>query len=95
MYKFAPRLHRWAYKRFYMDEVYQFVTHRIIFACVSTPIAWFDRHVIDGTFDFLAWSSNAASDSIKGFQSGNIQKYCIWFLTGIIALVLVVLYMAY
>ena len=95
MYKFAPRLHRWAYKRFYMDEVYQFVTHKIIFACVSTPIAWFDRHVIDGTFDFLAWSSNAASDSIKGFQSGNIQKYCIWFLTGIIALVLVVLYMAY
>ena len=27
--KFA-HLHRWAYKRFYMDEVYQYITHRII-----------------------------------------------------------------
>ncbi|MCI7168453.1 MAG: NADH-quinone oxidoreductase subunit L, partial [Bacteroidales bacterium] len=35
------KLHRWAYKRFYLDEVYQFVTHRIIFAHISKPIAKF------------------------------------------------------
>ena len=40
-----------AYHRFYIDEVYQFITHKIIFRCISKPIAWFDRHVIDGTFD--------------------------------------------
>lgn len=48
-----------AYHRFYIDEVYQFVTHKIIFGCISRPIAWFDRHVVDGFFDFLAWSANA------------------------------------
>ena len=40
-------LHKWAYHRFYIDEVYQFVTHRIIFACISKPFAWFDKHVVD------------------------------------------------
>ena len=36
-----------AYHRFYIDEVYQFITHKIIFRCISKPIAWFDRHVIE------------------------------------------------
>src|SRR5574344_1739662 len=28
-----------AYHRFYIDEIYQFITHRIIFRAISTPIA--------------------------------------------------------
>ncbi len=80
-----------AYNRFYMDEVYQFVTHRIIFACISKPIAWFDRHIIDGFFDFLAWSANASSDSIRTFQSGRVQQYALVFLLGALALVLLLL----
>ena len=35
LYKTFPKLHRAAYKRFYQDEIWQFVTHRIIFALVS------------------------------------------------------------
>lgn len=75
-------LHRWAYKRFYLDEVYQFVTHRIIFGHVSKPIAWFDRHIVDGFFDFLAWGTHALSFRIRGFQSGSVQKYAFVFLFG-------------
>ena len=41
-------LYKWAYHRFYIDEVYQFITHKIIFNGICSPIAWFDRHVIDG-----------------------------------------------
>ena len=92
MYAAAPRLHRWAYKRFYMDEVYQFVTHRIIFARVSRPIAWFDRHVIDGFFDFLAWGTHKTSALIKGFQSGSVQTYAFWFFLGTLLLLLIMLF---
>ena len=74
-----------------MDEVYQYVTHRIIFRCVSTPIAWFDRHVIDGTFDFLAWGANEAGETIRPWQSGDVRQYAVWFLTGAIALTLILL----
>ena len=81
-----PKLHRWAYKRFYMDEVYQFVTHRIIFAHISKPIAWFDRHIVDGFFDFLAWGANALSFRIRGLQSGSVQQYAYVFLLGTLIL---------
>lgn len=83
--KFA-HLHRWAYKRFYMDEVYQYVTHRIIFAHISKPIAWFDRHIVDGFFNFLAWGANALSFRIRGLQSGSVQGYAYVFLLGTLIL---------
>lgn len=80
-----------AYHRFYMDEVYQFITHRIIFACICRPIAWWDRHVVDGFFNFLAWSAEATSDEIRGLQSGRIQQYTFVFLLGTLALILLLL----
>ena len=91
LYKQFPRLHRAAYKRFYQDEIWQYVTHRIIFRCVSTPIAWFDRHVVDGTFNFLAWGANEAGESIRPWQSGDVRQYAVWFLTGTVALTLILL----
>lgn len=80
------KLHRWAYKRFYMDEVYQYITHSIIFAHISKPIAWFDRHVVDGFFNFLASGSHALSFRIRGLQSGAVQKYAYVFFVGILIL---------
>ena len=91
LYKQFPRLHRAAYKRFYQDEIWQYVTHRIIFRCVSTPIAWFDRHIVDGTFNFMAWGANEAGESIRPWQSGDVRQYAVWFLTGTVALTLILL----
>lgn len=82
-------LHKWAYHRFYMDEVYQFVTHRIIFAHISKPIAWFDRHVVDGFFNFLAWGTNSLSYAIRGFQSGRVQQYAWVFFVGVLIVILI------
>ena len=84
-------LHRAAYHRFYIDEVYQFVTHRIIFGCISTPIAWFDRHVVDGFLNLLATATQSASWAIREMQSGNVQRYCIWFLGGAMGFTLLLL----
>ena len=89
--KTFPKLHKAAYRRFYQDEIWQYVTHRIIFRCISKPIAWFDRHVIDGTFNFMAWGSNVAGESIRSWQSGDVRQYAVWFLTGTIALTLILL----
>ena len=91
LYKAMPRLHRAAYKRFYMDEVYMFFTHKFIFRCLSTPIAWFDRHCVDGTFNFMAWGANEAGESLRPWQSGDVRSYAVWFLTGTIALTLILL----
>lgn len=77
-----------AHNRFYIDEVYQFITHRIIFKHISSPIAWFDRHVVDGFMNFLAWGTNALSYQIRGFQSGQIQQYAYIFLIGALIIIL-------
>ncbi len=84
-------LHKAASNRFYIDEVYQFITHKIIFRCISTPIAWFDRHVVDGFFNFLAWSAHTTSDEIRGLQSGRVQQYALVFLGGVIVLILLLI----
>ena len=80
-----------AYHRFYIDEIYQFITHKIIFGCISRPIAWWDRHVVDGFFNFLAWGAEATSDEIRGLQSGRIQQYALVFLLGTLALILILI----
>lgn len=85
------RLHTAASNRFYIDEVYQYITHRIIFRCISTPIAWFDRHVIDGFFNFLAWATHTTSDEIRSLQSGQVQQYAYVFLCGVLALILLLI----
>lgn len=86
-----PRLHRAAYKRFYMDEIWMFVTKRIIFRCISAPVAWFDRHVVDQFLNFMAWSTNAAGEELQPIQSGKIQSYVVWFFGGAIVLTILLL----
>ena len=84
-------LYKAAYHRFYIDEIYQFITHKVIFACISAPIAWFDRHVVDGFMNLLAKGTASSSRAIRGMQSGNVQKYAIWFLGGAIGITVILL----
>ena len=81
--------YRAAYSKFYIDEVYMFVTKKILFGMVSRPIAWFDRHVIDATMNGIATVTVFASTSIKGLQSGQLQKYGFVFISGAILLAVV------
>ena len=84
-------LHKAAYHRFYIDDVYQFITHKVIFACISAPVAWFDRHVVDGFMNLLARATNGAAYVIRDMQSGSVQRYCIWFLGGALGLTILIL----
>ncbi len=81
-----------AYHRFYIDEVWLFITKKIIFNCISRPIAWFDRHIVDGSLNLLAKGTQKAAALVRPFQSGNIQTYCIYFLSGALIIILILLY---
>ena len=78
-----------AYHRFYMDELYQFITHRIIFGLICKPIAWFDRHIIDGTMNAFAHVTHWASAQIKGLQSGLVQNYVWAYFVGALLLAVI------
>ena len=81
-----PRLWDWSFHRFYWDELYMFVTHKIIFDRICRPIAWFDRHIIDGTMDSFARMTQWASVKIRPLQSGHVQMYVWYYLAGAILL---------
>jgi NADH-quinone oxidoreductase subunit L len=85
--------YRAAFRKFYFDEIYLFITKRILFAYVSKPVAWFDRHVVDGTMNGFAWVTTLTSEKIKHLQSGQIQKYGFIFIGGALALVFVFIYL--
>ncbi len=75
-------LHKAASHRFYIDELYMFITKKVIFKNISIPIAWFDRHVIDATMNGFAEVTQWTSVRIKGFQSGRVQQYAYVILLG-------------
>ena len=85
-------LHTAASHRFYIDEVYLFITKKIVFNNISRPLAWFDRHVIDASMNGMAATTQWVSLKIKGFQSGQVQQYAYVFLLGTLIITLLVLF---
>ena len=85
--------YKWAYNKFYIDELYLFVTKKIIFRYISEPVAWFDRHIVDGTMNAIANLTQNVSFRIRDFQSGQLQKYAFVFITGVIMLAVFFIYL--
>ncbi|MGC9150835.1 MAG: NADH-quinone oxidoreductase subunit L [Microbacter sp.] len=81
-----------AYHKFYIDEIYMFVTKKIIFNLVGRPAAWFDRTVVNGIFiNGTATVTEVTSETIKPMQSGKVQDYAMYFLGGTLLLVALLL----
>ena len=85
--------YKWAFNKFYIDEIYLFVTKKIIFRYISRPVAWFDRFVVDGTMNGISAVTNYISFEIKGLQSGQLQQYAFVFVSSMIGIALVVIYL--
>jgi NADH-quinone oxidoreductase subunit L len=82
-----------ASRKFYIDEVYLFVTKKILFNLIAKPAAWFDKHIVDGLMNLLANSTAKLSEQIKGFQSGKVQDYALYFFGGIASLIILFIYL--
>jgi NADH-quinone oxidoreductase subunit L len=85
-------LYKAAHKKFYIDEIYLFITKKIIFNLIGRPAAWIDRNIVDGLMNGIANTTATISGLIKGIQSGKVQSYAIYFFGGIVALAIVFLY---
>ena len=86
-------LYKWAYHKFYFDELYLFVTKKIIFKRISTPAAWFDKKIVDATMVEIGNKTVQTSEKIKGLQSGKLQDYAFAFIAGAVVLALVFIYL--
>jgi NADH-quinone oxidoreductase subunit L len=78
-------------KKFYFDEIYLFVTKKVIFRLVAAPIAWFDRHVVDGSINLSGWCTRTLGYELSFLQTGQVQTYGFWFVSGAISVLLFIL----
>jgi NADH-quinone oxidoreductase subunit L len=60
---------------------------------VGRPAAWFDKNIVDGLMNLLAKITDSLSDLIKGFQSGKVQDYALYFFGGIAGLIIAFIYL--
>lgn len=81
-----------AYHKFYIDELYLFITKKILFNLIGRPVAWIDRHIVDGLMNAIGDLTRGIAELIKGFQSGKVQQYALYFLCGAVGLLLLFIY---
>jgi NADH-quinone oxidoreductase subunit L len=101
-YKASDRPQKWAaafrglytaaYHKFYIDELYLFVTKKIFFNFIGRPAAWIDRNIVDGLMNGLATTTARVSATIKGVQSGKVQDYAWFFFIGVAGLTILLIY---
>ncbi len=85
-------LYKAAYHKFYIDEIYVFITKKILFNLIGRPAAWFDKNVVDGMINLTGNTTAAISEGIKKIQSGKVQQYAVYFLAGVIGLAVLFIY---
>lgn len=86
-------LYKSAYKKFYIDEMYVFITKKIIFNLIGRPAAWIDKNIVDGLMNEMARATAGISTAFKGIQSGKVQGYALYFFGGILTLAIIFIYL--
>lgn len=85
-------LYQSALHKFYIDELYLFITKKIIFNLIGRPAAWIDKNIVDGLVNATGNTTTLISEKIKGVQSGKVQQYAFYFLAGAIGLAALFIY---
>jgi len=75
-------IYKAALHKFYLDEVWIWFSTTVVFRFICEPIKWFDSNIVDGCMNGIAWTTQKASASIKGLQSGQVRFYAWVFIFG-------------
>ena len=76
-------------KKFWMDDVYLWA-YRYVLDGLSTSCGWFDRYIVDGLVNFIAYCAMRASQRLRTIQTGRAQDY----LYGIIIAILLLFFLS-
>ena len=79
--------------QFYIDEIYLFITKKVLFNFIGKPAAWFDRNVVNGMVNATGNATQMISARIKKIQSGKVQAYAIYTLVGVMGLAVLFIYL--
>ncbi len=81
-------LYKFIRNKFYIDEIYLFIVHKLIIPLISTPAAWFDRNIVDGGVNLSGWCLRFAGLRASALQTGQLQTYAAWILNGLFGIII-------
>jgi NADH-quinone oxidoreductase subunit L len=79
-----PAPYRWAYNKFYFDEMYYAFTRKVLFAKVADGIKWVDHYVIDRCSDLVAQAAQFGGSWVRRLQTGYAPLYILATLLGVL-----------
>jgi NADH-quinone oxidoreductase subunit L len=82
------RLYETTLHKFYIDELYLWVTKRVIFNLIGKPAAWFDKNIIDATMVQSGEQTNSLAGRLRFLQSGKLQDYMMYFFAALLIMFL-------
>ena len=85
--------YRAAYNKLYVDELYLFITKKVLFNLIGRPAAWVDKTIVDGMINQIGSITQNVSGGIKKIQSGKVQQYAIYFFTSILLMAVYFIYL--
>ncbi len=69
-----------------MDKLYESLFRNVALV-VANGIGWFDRYVIDGLMNYIAWLSITAGQKLRKTQTGNVSDYVYVLAAGVVVVV--------
>ncbi len=88
MKKITGPLYVLSKRKFFIDEIYLFVI-KYTFLAVTKVIAWFDRHIVDGAVNLVAFLCRWSGSKLKLTVSGKVQNYALIIFSGAVIVILV------
>lgn len=75
--------------KYYIDEIYLFFIRKIYYS-LTEAIKWFDRHIVDGAVNLIAFICRWTGGKLKFTITGRVQNYAMYIVIGVIILVLTI-----
>src|SRR5579883_2179052 len=76
--------------KYYMDHLYNWLVGRVLIG-ISSLLAWFDRHVVDGIVNGVAWLAYRIFGwMFTRAESGALPNYALGFFVGVLILAAVI-----
>jgi len=80
--KFLP-IYKISFNKYYIDEIYLFLINNIFFV-ISEGIKWFDKNIVDGLVNLVAYSTSDFGELSLKTVTGYIQNYIFTIFLGIL-----------
>jgi NADH-quinone oxidoreductase subunit L len=86
-------LYRGALNKFYIDEIYLFVTKKILFGIFGPIAAWIDKNIVDGFMNIMGTLTENISDTVRQMQNGKVQNYAVYVFSGLLGFVILMVFL--